>query len=337
MRVCRLIKKNITLPLLNSATLELKKMNYIKVFAPATVANVACGFDIFGFAVDEPGDVVELRRRDKPGIVITDITGDEGRLPRDAARNAVTVVMLRLLDHLNRSDVGCEVVLHKNMPLGSGMGSSAASAVAGVFALNELLGQPLTRRELLPFAIEGERIACGSAHADNVGPALMGGFLVIRSYQPLDVFRISVPSELYCTLVSPDIEVNTKDARFILRNEVSLKNAISQMGNVAGLIAGLMQEDYDLISRSMVDVIVEPIRAILIPEFNEVKQAALAQGALGCSISGAGPSIFTLSKGRETAERVGQAMQATFAKADIDSKVYVSAINRDGPRVLATA
>lgn len=309
-------------------------MNYIKAFAPATVANVACGFDIFGFAVDEPGDVVEIRRRDEPGIVITDIIGDEGRLTRDPNRNAVSVVMLRLLDHLGMTDLGFEVVLHKNMPLGSGMGSSAASAVAGVFALNELLGAPLTRKELLPFAIEGERIACGSAHADNVGPALLGGFLVIRSYSPLDVFSIPVPKELYCTLVHPDIEVNTKDARYILRNEVSLKNAISQMGNVAGLIAGLMQEDYDLISRSMVDVIIEPVRAILIPEFNEVKQAAMEKGALGCSISGAGPSMFTLSKGKKTAELVGQTMQDTFAKAGIDSKVQVSAINQDGPRVL---
>jgi homoserine kinase len=309
-------------------------MNYIKAFAPATVANVACGFDIFGFAVDEPGDVVELRRRDEPGIVITDIYGDEGRLTRDPARNAVTVVMLKMLEQLKNPEFGCEVLLRKNMPLGSGMGSSAASAAAGVFALNELLGAPFTRQELLPFAIEGERIACGSAHADNVGPALMGGFVVIRCYQPLDIFTIPVPSDLYCTLVHPDIEVNTKDARFILRNEVSLKNTISQMGNVAGLIAGLMKEDYALISRSMVDVIIEPVRAILIPEFNEVKQAALAQGALGCSISGAGPSMFTLSRGKETAERVGIAMQSTFALAGIDSHIHVSAINQDGPRVL---
>ncbi len=309
-------------------------MNYIKAFAPATVANVACGFDIFGFAVDEPGDVVELYRRDEPGIVITEITGDEGRLPRDPGRNAVTVVMLKMLEQLENTEFGCEVRLHKNMPLGSGMGSSAASAAAGVFALNEMLGNPFTRQQLLPFAIEGERIACGSAHADNVGPALMGGFVVIRSYKPLDIFQIPVPRDLYCTLAHPDIEVNTKDARFILRNEVSLKNAISQMGNVAGLIAGLMQEDYSLISRSMVDVIIEPVRAILIPEFNEVKHAALAQGALGCSISGAGPSMFTLSQGRETAERVGKAMQETFALAGIDSNIHVSAINQDGPRVL---
>ena len=308
-------------------------MNYIKAFAPATVANVACGFDIFGFALDEPGDTIELWKRDTPGVVITNITGDGGRLPREASRNAATVVMLKFLEHIG-SQQGIEVVLHKNMPLGSGMGSSAASSVVGIFAINELLGRPLTRMELLPFAMEGERIACGAAHADNVGPSLLGGFVVIRSYNPLDVFKLPVPSELYCTLVHPDVEVNTKDARYILRNEVSLKNTISQMGNVAGLIAGLMQEDYDLMSRSMVDVIIEPVRAILIPEFDQVKQAALDNGALGCSISGAGPSMFALSRGRQTAEKVGKTMCQAFGNVGITTKCYVSQINQEGPKIL---
>lgn len=309
-------------------------MNSVKAFAPATVANVSCGFDIFGFAIQEPGDTVEVRRRDEPGIVITEITGDEGRLPRQAEKNSVTVVMLALLKHLGINDLGCEVVLNKNMPLGSGMGSSAASAVAGVVAMNELLGNPLSRKELLPFAMEGERIASGSAHADNVGPSLLGGFVVIRSYNPLDIFTIPVPDDLYCTLVHPDIEINTKDARFILRNEVSLKNTIAQMGNVAGLVAGLMKADYDLISRSMVDVIIEPVRSILIPEFKEVKQAAISNGALGCSISGAGPSMFALSRGIENAQNAGKAMQERFASAGIDSAVHVSGINQGGAVVL---
>ena len=309
-------------------------MEYIKVFAPATVANVACGFDIFGFAVDNPGDVVEIRRKSEPGIVIEAIIGDEGRLPTDPKRNAVTVVMLHLLEHLGIEDFGASVILHKNMALGSGMGSSAASSVAGVVALNEMLGCPLSRKELLPFAMQGELIAAGAAHADNVGPALLGGFLVIRSYKPLDVFNIPVPNDLYCTLVHPDVEVNTKDARLILRNEVSLKNAITQMGNVAGLVSGLMTQDYGLISRSMVDVIIEPLRAILIPEFDEVKKAALEAGALGCSISGAGPSMFTLSQDKETAEKIGAAMKSTFASAGISSSVYVSGINTEGPRIL---
>jgi homoserine kinase len=309
-------------------------VNSVKAFAPATVANVSCGFDIFGFAIQEPGDTVELRKRDEPGIVITEITGDEGRLPRQAEKNSVTVVMLALLKHLGIADLGCEVALHKNMPLGSGMGSSAASAVAGVVAMNELLGNPLTRRELLPFAMEGERIASGSAHADNVGPSLLGGFVVIRSYNPLDIFTIPVPEDLYCTLVHPDIEINTKDARFILRNEVSLKNTIAQMGNVAGLVAGLMKADYDLISRSMVDVIIEPVRSILIPEFKEVKQAAISNGALGCSISGAGPSMFALSRGIENAQNVGKAMQERFAAAGIESGLHVSAINQGGAMII---
>lgn len=309
-------------------------MNSVKAFAPATVANVSCGFDIFGFAIQEPGDTVELTKRDEPGIVITEITGDEGRLPRQAEKNSVTVVMLALLKHLGIKDLGCEVVLRKNMPLGSGMGSSAASAVAGVVAMNELLGNPLSRKELLPFAMEGERIASGSAHADNVGPSLLGGFVVIRSYNPLDIFTIPVPDDLYCTLVHPDIEINTKDARFILRNEVSLKNTIAQMGNVAGLVAGLMKADYDLISRSMVDVIIEPVRSILIPEFKDVKQAAISNGALGCSISGAGPSMFALSRGIENAKNAGKAMQERFASAGIESAVHVSGINQGGAVVL---
>ncbi|MDB5243321.1 MAG: homoserine kinase [Spirosoma sp.] len=309
-------------------------MDSISIFAPATVANVACGFDIFGFAVANPGDQIILNRRDEPGVSITDIIGDDGRLPRETARNTAGIAIQTYLQHIGRTDVGVDVVLHKQMPLGSGLGSSAASAVAGVYAINELMGRPLPVMSLLPFAMEGERLACGSAHADNVAPSLLGGFVVIRSYNPLDVIRIETPAVLFCTIVHPDIEVNTKDARFILKNEVSLKNTITQMGNVAGLIAGLMTPDYSLISRSLVDVIIEPVRAILIPEFNEAKQAALDNGALGCSISGSGPSMFALSRDAQTAERVGAAMQQAFLSVGVTSEAYVSEINRQGPRVV---
>ncbi|OIN59993.1 homoserine kinase [Arsenicibacter rosenii] len=309
-------------------------METVRVFAPATVANVACGFDIFGFAVDQPGDEVVLTRRDEPGVTIVAILGDEGRLPREAARNTAGIAIQKYLEHIGRTDVGVDVILHKQMPLGSGLGSSAASAVAGVYAINELLGRPLSTIDLLPFAMEGERVACGSAHADNVGPSLLGGFVVVRSYNPLDVIRIDTPTGMHATLVHPDIEVNTKDARFILRNEVSLKNTIIQMGNVAGLIAGLMKPDYSLISRSLVDVIIEPVRAILIPQFDEVKQAALDNGALGCSISGSGPSMFALSANAEIAQQVGKAMQEAFLSVDITSELYVSEINSQGPKVL---
>lgn len=308
-------------------------MSSIKVFAPATVANVACGFDIFGLAVDNPGDEVIVKKRADDKVVITKITGDAGKLPYDSEKNTVTVPILNYLRSIE-SNQGFDVELHKKMPLGSGLGSSSASSVAGVFAVNELLGNPLTTKELLPFSMEGERVACGSAHADNVAPALMGGFVVVRSYSPLDIFKIPTPTNLYVTIVHPDVEVNTKDARFILRNEVQLKKAIAQMGNVAGLVAGLMQSDYELIGRSMVDFIIEPIRSILIPEFFNVKNAALGAGALGCSISGAGPSIFAFSEGKETAEKVRIAMQAAFNKANIKTNAFVSTINQNGPKII---
>lgn len=309
-------------------------MDAIKVFAPASVANVACGFDIFGFAVDNPGDEVILTKTSGDEIEIEGIEGDEGRLSTDPARNTVTISMRAYLAHLNARQ-GVRVRLRKKMPLGSGLGSSAASSVAGVFALNELMGRPLQQADLLPFAMEGERFASGTPHADNVAPSLLGGFVAIRSYEPrLDVIKIDTPAELFATIVHPHIEVNTRDARNILRKETSLKNTITQMGNVAGLVAGLLKGDYELISRSLVDVIIEPVRAVLIPGFNEVKTAALEAGALGCSISGAGPSMFALSRDRDMAKRVGEAMKRAFSHEQIQSEIYVSGINQSGPVVL---
>ena len=308
-------------------------MESIKVFAPATVANVACGFDVLGFAVDSPGDEVVLTKTNTGKVVIKEITGDEGRLPKNPMSNTVSISIIQFLEKIG-SGQGIEITLHKKMPLGSGLGSSAASTVAGVFAINELMGNPLTRAELLPFAMEGERLACGSAHADNVGPALMGGFVLIRSYDPLDVIKIPTPKELYATIIHPQIEVQTKDAREILRKQIPIKSAIIQWGNVGGLVAGLMMSDYGLIGRSLQDVIVEPIRSILIPGFDQVKQAAMEAGALGGSISGSGPSMFTLSKDRETAERVGKAMETEFKKINIGNEVYVSKINENGPVVM---
>ncbi len=305
----------------------------IRVFAPATVANVACGFDILGFAIDQPGDEVIVRLIDKPGVYIVKISGDQGRLPLAAEKNTVSVSILALLKHL-KSNQGFEIELMKRMPLGSGLGSSAASTVAGVFAANILLGNPLAKEELLPFATEGERIACGSAHADNAAPALLGGFVLIRSYQPLDVIQIATPKDLYCTVLHPQIEIRTEDARKILKKSILIKDAITQWGNIAGLIAGLMKSDYDLIRRSLQDVIIEPIRSILIPGFHEVKQAALASGALGCSISGSGPSLFALSSTREVASKAGDAMQAVMNSLNIASEIYISKINPVGPRIL---
>lgn len=308
-------------------------MKTIRVFAPATVANVACGFDIFGFAVDAPGDEVVASLTDQPGVRITQITGDDGRLSSDIQKNTAGVAVVAYLKALGRS-VGIDLQLHKKMPLGSGMGSSAASAVAALYAVNELLKRPLSCMELLPFVMEAEQIACGAAHADNVAPALLGGFVLIRSYQPLDVIRLSVSVPLFCTLVHPHIEVRTEDARKILRKQIALKDAVAQWGNTAGLVAGLLNGNYGLIGRSLHDGVIEPVRAALIPQFAPVKAAALSAGALGASIAGSGPSVFALNQTRTIAEQAGCAMQAAFLSGGIQSDVFVSSINQEGPRIL---
>ncbi|MEQ8225966.1 MAG: homoserine kinase [Candidatus Eremiobacterota bacterium] len=308
-------------------------MKYIKIFAPATVANVACGFDIFGFALNNPGDEILLRLKEKRGIVITKITGDDGRLPVEPEKNTAAVSVMAFLEHI-KSDKGFEIEIHKKMPLSSGLGSSAASAAGALFGANILLGKPLEVKELLPFAIESERIACGTGHADNVAPALLGGFIIIRSYSPLDIIKIPTIPELYCTVIHPSIEINTEYARSILKSEISLKDAVKQMGNVAGLVTGLCTCDYNLTGRSLEDVIIEPFRAKLIPGFYDVKNAALMSGALGCSISGSGPSIFALCNSRETAEEAGKGMKEIFNKINIQSHVYISEINKEGPKII---
>lgn len=307
--------------------------NTIKAFAPATVANVACGFDVLGFAVDNPGDEVKITLTDSGKIHITKIEGDQGLLPLDAELNTVSIVIKEYLNHLGLSH-GVDIELTKGMPLKSGLGSSAASSVVGVYALNKLLGSPLSDEALLPFAMEGERLACGSAHADNVAPALLGGFVLVRSYSPLDVVKLPTPENLYATILHPHIEVKTKDARAILKTTVSLKDAVVQWGNVGGLVAGIMMQDYGLIGRSLQDVIVEPVRSLLIPGFDAIKNAALENGALGSSISGSGPSIFALSTSKETAEKIGQAMQKVCTETGIESEVYVSKVSNQGPRII---
>lgn len=304
----------------------------IKVFAPATVANVSCGFDVLGFAVNNPGDEIIIKKTEKKGLQIIEITGDDGKLPITVMENTAGIAIQKLCEHL-QYDGGMDIYLHKKMPLGSGLGSSAASAVAGVFAANELLGKPLTTNELVQFAMEGEKLACGSAHADNVAPSLLGGFVLIRSYNPLDIVKIPTPVNLYATIIHPQIEIKTKDARELLRKQIYLRDAVVQWGNIAGLIAGLMQSDYELIGRSMQDVIIEPIRSILIPGFAQAKEAALEAGALGFGISGSGPSLFALSNDASIAEKVGEGMKNVFTSLSVDNAVYVSKINHHGPQI----
>jgi homoserine kinase len=305
----------------------------VRVFAPATVANVASGFDVLGFAIDEPGDVVVVRKVAAPGVRLAAVSGDQGRLPRDPARNTATVAVAGLLKSLG-DPFGAVVELHKKMPLASGLGSSAASAVAGVWAANYLAGEPLEPQALLPFVLEAERVACGSAHADNVAPALLGGFVLIRSYQPLDVLRLPVPPTLCAALVHPHIEVKTEDARKILKRDIRLSLAVEQWGNLAGLVASLYTNDLSLLSRCLKDVVAEPVRSLLIPGFPGVKAAALEAGALGCSISGSGPSLFALCDGLAIADRVARAMGRAFGVHGLKADVYVSAVNRVGPRRL---
>jgi homoserine kinase len=305
----------------------------IRVFAPATVANVACGFDVLGFALHEPGDELVVRLNDSGRTTISRITGDGGKLSADPAKNTAGVVVDAFLHHLGER-VGVDMELHKRMPLGSGLGSSAASAVAAIFAINELMGRPLTRLQLLPFAMEGERMACGAAHADNVAPSLLGGFVLIRSYDPLDVVQVPIPKDLVATVVHPHIEIRTEDARSILKKSIPLRDAIVQWGNIGGLLTGLMLKDYGLIGRSLHDVIIEPVRSLLIPEFDNIKKASLEKGALGCSISGSGPSIFALSTSFATAAQIADAMRQTLAQVKIESDIYLSPINEVGPKIL---
>ncbi|MEB2781902.1 homoserine kinase [Algoriphagus sp. C2-6-M1] len=305
----------------------------VKAYAPATVANVSCGFDILGFAIDAMGDTVELVLKDEPGLVVVSIEGDGGKLPLEAEKNTCAVAIQAMLEELD-SKVGMNIYLTKGLPLGSGMGSSAASAVAALAAANRLLGDPFEKKELLPFAIAAEKVACGAGHADNVAPSLLGGFVLIRDYHPLDVIKLPVPNGLYCTLLHPHFELKTADSRSVLRDQIPMKYATIQSGNVAGLIAGLYESDFELISRSLRDVIAEPYRAVLLPGFYEVKEALKAAGALGMGISGSGPTLFALSRGKETAIALAKAAEKIYQGIGLGVDVYFSEINTKGAYVI---
>ncbi|WP_285060094.1 homoserine kinase [Pedobacter ginsengisoli] len=306
----------------------------VKVFAPATVANVVCGYDVLGFAVNQPGDEVVMRLTGKTGITISKITGDDGKLPLNPAKNTVSASVQHYLDHIGKPDLGIGIELHKKMPIGSGLGSSSASTVAGLFAVNTLLNDQLTNKELVPFAMKGEELACGYGHADNVAPALMGGFVLIRSYEPLDIISLPFPQDLHAAIVYPEVDVPTKDARQMIRSKVLLKDAVTQWGNVAGLVSGLFMNDYGLIGRSMTDILVEPTRSILIPDFAILKSLALEHGALGFGISGSGPSVFALTRDAGTAANITQKLQQHLKGLAINSLSFVSEVNKRGPIIL---
>jgi homoserine kinase len=306
-------------------------MNEITLFAPGTIANLSCGFDVLGLCLETVGDEMVIRKSTQKGIRITRIIGAD--LPLDTEKNVAGVAALALLAEI-KTDFGFDIDIYKNIKAGSGIGSSAASAAGAVFGINELLGRPFSKNKLVQFAMQGEKLASGSAHADNVAPALFGGFTLVRSYEPLDIIKIKSPNALFATVIHPQIELKTSDARSILKQTISLKSAVVQWGNVGGLIAGLYTQDYDLIGRSLHDEIVEPLRSILIPEFKLIKKSAIEKGALGVGISGSGPSIFALSKGKETAEKAAKAMCEVYDAIDLPYEIHVSAINDDGIKIL---
>lgn len=308
-------------------------MNKIKIKAPATIANLVCGFDILGLCLQEPYDVMELTLLNEKKIIIHN--DGNPSLPTELHLNTAGAPLLEMLNEMDEA-TGFEVRIQKAIKPGSGLGSSAASAAGAVVAANHLLGNKFSKEDLVRFAMSGEKVASGVKHADNVAPCIHGGATLIRCIFPLDVIAIPTPP-LYITVVHPQIEVRTADARQILRKEVQLKDAIRQWGNIAGLVAGLMKNDYDLIGRSLEDGIIEPLRSILIPEFTKVKSRCIEAGALGGGISGSGPSIFMLSKDETTAEAVEGIMQEIYTAIGLHHYTYVTSVNPQGCTVLEEA
>ncbi len=307
----------------------------IAAYAPGSVSNVACGFDVLGFAMDEPGDIVVAGQRDEPGVGIDAIHGDGGRLPLDPAKNTAGAAALALLERLETTR-GVTLTIHKGLPLASGVGSSGASAVAAVVAVNELLGRPASMELLLACAMAGEQAGCGASHPDNVAPSLYGGFVLARSANPPDIVRLPVPEGLACAVLHPHVEVQTGAARALLGDTVSLRDAVRQWGNLGALVAALFTHDRALLSRSLEDVIAEPKRAALVPGFFAVKAAALAAGALGCSLSGSGPSVFALAASLDEAKRAGDAMAGAFDReSSVGVDLWVSMVGRQGARIVS--
>ncbi|MBL0133119.1 MAG: homoserine kinase [Chitinophagaceae bacterium] len=298
----------------------------IRVHCPATIANLVCGFDVLGLCLEAPYDIMEVSLLDEPVIRIS--SADGYPLPSDPAQNTAGAPLIEMMKEIEEN-IGFEVVIHKHIKPGSGLGSSAASAAGAVVAANKLLGERFSNEDLLRFAMFGEKVASGVKHADNVAPCIYGGITLIRSIHPLDVVALSAP-ELYVTVVHPQIEVKTSDARQILRKEVLLKDAIKQWGNIAGLVAGFLKNDYALIGRSLEDVIIEPVRSILIPGFDEVKSLCKEAGALGGGISGSGPSLFMLNQEESIAHKNEEIMQEVFKKLGIEYKTYVTKVNKNG-------
>ncbi len=302
----------------------------VKIFAPATVSNVGPGFDLMGFAIDQPGDLLVVKKN-STGIqrIINDTSFN---LPEDPEKNVATVAVSSLL-HSIHSGQGFDLIFKEKISPGSGIGSSAASCAAAVFGVNELLGNPLSVSELIPFALEGEFIASGSIHADNIAPAILGGFVLIRNYDPIDIIPLTYPDKLFTVVIHPEIEIKTAISRKLIPESLDIKNTLIQCGNIAALISGLATSDYDLIGRSLQDIIAEPVRADLIPGYRQLKNKLTDAGAIGGNISGSGPSIFAFCMDYASSESVAELMKNVFNDLEIENKVYISQISKQGTRI----
>jgi len=306
-------------------------MDQIEIFCPGSVANISCGFDVLGFCLDPIGDIMRVTKTVTPGITIGTITGQD--LPKDPHKNVASVAAIALLN-AHPSKYGFRIDIEKKIKPGSGIGSSAASAAGAVFAINELMGRPYSRNELVQFAMAGEALASGAAHADNLAPVLLGGFTLVRSNASLDIIKLPSPPELVATVIHPKIELKTIHSRAILKKTIPLDKAVQQWGNLGAFVSALYTNDYALLSRSLKDKVIEPYRAMLIPKFKEVKAAAIKAGALGSGISGSGPSIYALSRGIKIAEEVGVAMKTQFEELELEYEVHISKINNEGIKIL---
>lgn len=306
-------------------------MKKIDVFCPATVANISCGFDVLGLCLEATGDQMSFFEKGSPGVEILQSEGP--MLPTDPFKNVAGVAALSLLKRLN-SNKGVVIEIKKKIKPGSGIGSSAASAAGAVFGVNRLLGSPLSLQQLIESAMQGEALASGVPHADNVAPALLGGITLIRSYEPLEVLSLNIPEELFVTVIHPQIELRTADARSVLKSQVPMEKAVRQWGNLGALVAALYTNDYELLGRSLHDEIVEPMRSPLIPGYDQARAAAMSHGALGSGISGSGPSIFALSRGRKNAENAGKHMKAVYDELGVENEVHISPVAKKGTHLI---
>ncbi|MEC7247361.1 MAG: homoserine kinase [Bacteroidota bacterium] len=308
-------------------------MNGVRLFSPATISNLSCGFDVLGLCLETIGDYMEIIKSKRKGIYITSIIGE--KVPYDVKKNVAGVASEALIDSL-KPDFGFEIKIDKKIKPGSGIGSSAASSVGAVVGINHLLGNPYKLKELIPYALEGEKLACGSKHADNVAPAILGGITLVRSTKPIDIIKLPIPENLKAVIIHPKIEIKTADARKVLDKSIPLEKASQYWANLGAFVSSLYENNYELMKKSIVDNIIEPKRSQLIPMFDSLKQIANDNDSIGCGISGSGPSVFSLANGLKTAKIINNSFKKIYEETGIPFKTYVSDINKSGVKILST-